>query len=104
MPADATSSPPPTPPVTWQHQSAEGAGLQRCHAVLETPTRPVFATIEECHQPPGMWRLTMFPKGRQRQFAVYFDGMDKAMRAVELWARHYWTSIDGTLAPDPLWG
>ncbi len=104
MPADDAAPLHPIPPVTWQHRPTAGAGLQLCHAVLETPARPVFAAIEECHQPPGMWRLTMFPKGRQRQFAVYFDGMDKAMRAVELWAHHYWTSIDGALARDPLRG
>ena len=104
MSADDAPSPPPLPAVSWQHRPADGAGLQRCHAVLETPARPVFATIEECHQPPGMWRLMMFPKGPHRQFTVYFDGMDKAMHAVELWARHYWTSIDGARAQETLPG
>ena len=104
MPADDVAPPPPMPALTWQHRVAAGAGPQRCDAVLETPARPMFATIEECHQPPGTWRLTMFPQGRTRQFAVYFDSMDKAMRAVELWASHHWPSIDGVPAPDPLPG
>jgi hypothetical protein len=88
------------PAITWEQRRTGEESLKLCHAVLETSARPVFASIEECHEPPGMWLLTMFPRGPRSQFAIYFDGLEKAMRSVELWARHYWHSIEGAAAED----
>lgn len=88
------------PAITWEQRPSGEESLKLCRAVLETSSRPVFATIEECHQPSGMWLLTMFPRGPRSQFAVYFDGLEKAVHAVELWARHYWQSIEGAVAED----
>lgn len=93
MPANDAPIAPPAPAISWRLQS-NAASLAFYSAVLDTPACPVFATLAQCHEPAGMWLLTMFPQVRRRQFTVFFDGRHKAMRAVELWARHHGASIE----------
>ena len=77
-----------TSPLLWRQSQSEEAAEAHFSAALRTRPDTPFATITRCHQPAGMWMLTMFPHGRHRQFVVYFPSLDAARRAVETWARH----------------
>ena len=80
------------PAVRWQQ---EGVEAQASHfAWIETDRRVRFAAIAPSVAPAGMWQLRMFPKGRRHQFEVYFPALEMAKRAVEVWVRHYWHTIE----------
>jgi hypothetical protein len=84
------------PSVSWLPQK-KGVAMQSRALYLASLTEDgnrAFATISECDHPAGMWLLTMYPRGRARQFVIYFPALEPAQRAVERWVAHYWQSIE----------
>lgn len=82
------------PIVHWISPDGTNQRAPSLLASLHPDPDRAFAQISEAEQPHGMWQLLMFPKGRERAFAIYFPDADHARKTVELWASRHWRSIE----------